>query len=135
MTEATMERPLWPAIKRGLAGHCPKCGEGKILHSYLKVNDTCPVCQEELHHHRADDGPAYLTILLVGKVMILALTMMWEYWRPDPLTMALVISALALITSLTALPRFKGMIVAYQWAKRMHGFDSAPATQPVAQEG
>lgn len=128
MTELMMDRPLWPAVKNGLAGHCPNCGEGKILHSYLKVNDECPVCKEELHHHRADDGPAYLTILLVGKVMIFTLTMMWEFWRPDPLTMALVISALALMTSLLALPRFKGMIVAYQWAKRMHGFDIAPAS-------
>lgn len=122
MTELTMDRPLMPAIKRGLALKCPNCGEGNVLHSYLKVHDSCQVCHEELHHHRADDGPAYLTILLVGKVMIFALTLMWEYWRPEPLTMALVIGALALATSLLALPRFKGMIVAYQWAKRMHGF-------------
>lgn len=122
MSELTMERPLMPAVKKGLALRCPNCGEGKILHDYLKVHDECPVCHEELHHHRADDGPAYLTILLVGKVMIFALTMMWEFWRPDPLTMALVIGALALATSLFALPRFKGLIVAYQWAKRMHGF-------------
>lgn len=123
MTELTMDRPLMPAVKKGLALRCPNCGEGKILHSYLKVNDECPVCHEELHHHRADDGPAYLTILLVGKVMILALTLMWEFWRPDPMTMALMISAIALVTSLLALPRFKGLIVAYQWAHRMHGFD------------
>ncbi|MFY0595391.1 MAG: DUF983 domain-containing protein [Cognatishimia sp.] len=123
MTEVISNRPLAPALKNGLALKCPKCGEGNVLHSYLKVHDECSVCHEELHHHRADDGPAYLTILLVGKVMIFSLTMMWEFWRPDPLTMALVISAIAIVVSLLALPRFKALIVAYQWAKRMHGFD------------
>lgn len=123
MTELTMDRPLMPAVKKGLALRCPNCGEGKILHSYLKVHDECSVCHEEFHHHRADDGPAYVTILIVGHVMIFALTMMWEFWRPSALTMALTISAIALVTALAMLPRVKGMIVAYQWAKRMHGFD------------
>ena len=40
-----------------------------MLRGYLKVRDECAVCGEELHHHRADDGPAYLTILLVGHLM------------------------------------------------------------------
>ena len=38
----TAERPAWPAIRRGLACRCPKCGEGALLHSYLKVNLACP---------------------------------------------------------------------------------------------
>lgn len=121
-TTMTEDRPLMPAVKRGLALRCPNCGEGKVLHSYLKVNDECPVCHEELHHHRADDGPAYVTILLVGHVMGLALHIMWEYWRPEPLTMALSLSAIAVVSALLMLPRVKGMIVAYQWAKRMNGF-------------
>lgn len=122
MTELMMDRPLKPAILNGLALRCPKCGEGKVLHSYLKVHDTCPACQEELHHHRADDGPAYVTILIVGHVMVFALTTMWEIWRPSAMTMALTISAIAVITALTMLPRVKSMIIAYQWAKRMNGF-------------
>src|SRR5690606_36421697 len=48
------------AIKRGLRGRCPNCGEGRIFRSFLKVSDSCPVCGEALHHHRADDLPAYL---------------------------------------------------------------------------
>jgi uncharacterized protein (DUF983 family) len=119
------DRPLGPALMRGLAGKCPNCGEGKVLHSYLKVNDSCAHCHEELHHHRADDGPAYVTILLVGHVMGLALHIMWEYWRPEPLTMALSLSAIAAVSALLMLPRVKGMIVAFQWAKRMGGFGNS----------
>jgi hypothetical protein len=60
------ERPLKPALLRGWRCRCPNCGAGPMMRGYLKVRDACPVCQQELFHHRADDGPAYLTILIVG---------------------------------------------------------------------
>ncbi|MEM7090435.1 MAG: DUF983 domain-containing protein [Pseudomonadota bacterium] len=119
------ERPTWPALRRGFGGRCPKCGKGKLLHSYLKVNDHCPNCGEEFFHHRADDGPAYLTILLVGHLMAPALHVSYVHFRPDPLTLALGFSVACAASSLYLLPRLKGMIVAYQWARRMHGFENA----------
>ena len=64
------DRPLRPALRRGLMGKCPRCGEGNMFRAYLKVADACPVCGEELIHQRADDAPAYLTILLVGHFTI-----------------------------------------------------------------
>ena len=64
---------------------CPKCGTGPMLRSYLKVNDHCPVCREDLSHHRADDGPAYLTILIVGHLMAPLLHVAFVTWRPEPL--------------------------------------------------
>ncbi len=66
---APEDRPLKPALLRGWRRRCPNCGAGPMLRGYLKVRDSCPVCGEELHHHRADDGPAYLTILIVGHLL------------------------------------------------------------------
>ncbi|WP_370228208.1 DUF983 domain-containing protein [Cognatishimia sp.] len=116
------ERPLMPSIVKGLQCRCPNCGKGRLLHSYLKVVDSCSECGEDYSHQRADDGPAYLTILVVGHVIIFFLTTMWEYMRPSPLTLAITMCSLAAVVALLVLPRFKGMIVAWQWAKRMHGF-------------
>ncbi|MFV0245743.1 MAG: DUF983 domain-containing protein [Qingshengfaniella sp.] len=116
------ERPLKPAVLRGLRCRCPKCGEGAILEGYLKVRPACPVCGEDLTPQRADDGPAYLTILVVGHLMAPLILVAYQTMRPDPLTMALVFSAGCVALSLFLLPRFKGMIVGIQWAKRMHGF-------------
>ena len=59
-------REVRPALMRGWRRRCPKCGKGPMMKSYLAVRDHCPVCNENLAHHRADDGPAYLTILIVG---------------------------------------------------------------------
>lgn len=110
------------AMLRGWRQKCPRCGKGPLMRSYLGVRDACPVCGQELNHHRADDGPAYLTILIVGHVM--APLMIWSFttFRPDPLTLATIFTIGCVGLSLYLLPRLKGMIVGLQWAKRMYGF-------------
>ncbi|MBD3766179.1 MAG: DUF983 domain-containing protein [Rhodobacterales bacterium] len=118
------ERPLFPALVRGWCLRCPGCGSGPLLRGYLKVRDTCPVCGEELYHQRADDGPAYLTILLVGHLMAPLILWVFIEFRPDPLTLASVFSVGTVALSLFLLPRLKGAMIGLQWAKRMHGFGS-----------
>lgn len=130
MTDTTndapnVDRPTKPAIWNGLRGRCPNCGEGKLFQGYLKVSDNCGHCGQALHHHRADDGPAYLTILVVGHIMGFVIHFMWSAFRPEPWVMATVLTTLAVALSLYLLPRLKGMVVAIQWAKRMHGFGAA----------
>lgn len=92
------------------------------MKSYLKVRDNCTVCGEALHHHRADDGPAYLTILIVGHLMAPAIIWAFTEFRPDPMVLASVFTVGCVALSLYLLPRLKGAIVGLQWAKRMHGF-------------
>ncbi len=119
-------RPTKPALIRGWRRRCPKCGSGPLFKGYLSVRDACPVCQQELHHHRADDGPAYLTILVVGHLMAPFLHMTFTHFdKPDPLIVATVFCVACVALSLYLLPRLKGAVVAIQWAKRMHGFKHA----------
>ncbi|MCB1358495.1 MAG: DUF983 domain-containing protein [Maritimibacter sp.] len=121
------ERALGQAVWRGWKRRCPACGTGPMLKNYLKVRDTCPVCSEELYHQRADDGPAYLTILVVGHLMAPLLGAAWVIWRPDPTVLATVFAIGTVAAALWFLPRFKGMMVGFQWAKRMHGFGAGLA--------
>ena len=117
------ERHLWPAVARGWRRRCPNCGSGPLMSGYLKVRDECPVCGEELFHQRADDGPAYLTILIVGHVMAPVIYAVFTHFRPDPMVLFSVIATGCVALSLYLLPRLKGMIVGVQWSRRMHGFD------------
>jgi len=119
------DRPMRPAMLRGWRRRCPSCGSGPLLRGYLKVRDTCPVCNEELHHQRADDGPAYLTILIVGKLMIPPFFWAFLTYRPDPLVLASLFSVATVALSLYLLPRLKGVIVGIQWSRRMHGFGTS----------
>ncbi|MDA1154528.1 MAG: DUF983 domain-containing protein [Proteobacteria bacterium] len=121
-TSYAAERPTKPAIMNGLRCRCPNCGQGKLFDRYLHVADICPNCGEELFHHRADDGPAYLVILLVAHIIGFAIHFMWVAWRPDPWVMATVLSLGAVALSLALLRPMKGLMVGIQWARRMHGF-------------
>lgn len=121
-TDGEPERPAWPAIRRGWRRKCPACGSGPLMRSYLQVTPVCPVCREELHHQRADDGPAYLTILIVGHLMAPLLLIIYQTWRPDPLVLFTLFAVGCVTLSLYLLPRLKGAMVGYQWARYMNGF-------------
>ncbi|MEM7237625.1 MAG: DUF983 domain-containing protein [Pseudomonadota bacterium] len=116
------DRSLLPALLRGWKRKCPNCGGGPLLKGYLTVRNTCPSCGEHLHHHRADDMPAWATIMIVGHVigpMLLFIEIeysppLWVHWAVWP---ALSVGMVAWL-----LPRIKGMVVAMQWTWRMHGF-------------
>ncbi|MFT3689073.1 DUF983 domain-containing protein [Paenirhodobacter sp.] len=121
------DRPLGPAVLRGLMCRCPNCGRGPLLDGYLTVRTACPACSEDFRPQRADDGPAYLTILIVGHLM--APLILWAFvaFRPSPLTLIAVFATGCVALSLFLLPRLKGMIVAIQWSRRMHGFGAGEA--------
>ncbi len=120
-------REMTTAVLRGWRRRCPNCGSGPMLRGYLKVRDTCPVCGEALHHHRADDGPPYLTLLIVGH--IIGPGMLWAYmtWEPDPFTFMAIFMVASVALSLFFLPRLKGVMVGVQWASRMGGFGRGSA--------
>jgi uncharacterized protein (DUF983 family) len=107
---------------RGLLGRCPACGRGRLFRRFLKVNESCPDCGEELHHHRADDFPAYLVIVIVGHLIVpAALHIEMEfapsYWIHLALWLPLILGL-----SLGLLQPIKGAVVATQWRLGMHGF-------------
>lgn len=127
-TASPPERDVWLAMKRGLRCRCPNCGEGRLFRAFLKVNDTCPVCGETLFHHRADDLPAYLVIVIVGHIVVpIALAVETNFAPPIPLQLAIYLP-LTLISALLLLQPVKGAVVGLQWALRMHGFDDADST-------
>ncbi|WP_395446721.1 DUF983 domain-containing protein [Aminobacter sp. UC22_36] len=128
-------RPVWQAIKRGLFCKCPNCGQGKLFASFVKTVDQCEVCHEEIFHHRADDLPAYLVVVIVGHIVVGAFMgveatsklALWQHlliWVP-----------LTIISALALLRPMKGAVVGMQWALYMHGFggeEDAVETHPEA---
>jgi uncharacterized protein (DUF983 family) len=116
------ERDTMQAMWRGFRGRCPHCGESRLFRAFLKSVDACEHCGEEMKHHRADDLPAYLVVLIVGHIVVgafvsaeLIFTLStWQHlaiWAP--LTVAM---------SLALLQPVKGAVIGLQWALYMHGF-------------
>lgn len=128
---AKRDRNIWQSIKRGAAGKCPNCGKGKMFYRYLKVNDRCPNCGEELFHHRADDAPPYLTILVVAHIVGSGILAVDTFAPSLPIAYHLAIwPALTIGLCLWLLPIFKGGLIGLQWALRMHGFETASTDTP-----
>jgi uncharacterized protein (DUF983 family) len=117
-----MRRPLLTAIKRGFLGRCPRCGQGRLFRSFVKTVDRCDRCGEEIHHHRADDLPAYLVVIIVGHIVVGAFmgveaTSTLSTWQHLAIWVPLTI-----ILALVLLQPVKGAVVGLQWALYMHGF-------------
>jgi uncharacterized protein (DUF983 family) len=89
------------------------------------------VCGEDLHHQRADDAPPYITMLIVGHIVVAGVLAAEEAWPQSPMWLgAIVWIWLTFILSLLLLPRVKGALVGYQWALRMHGFGGQETDAP-----
>jgi uncharacterized protein (DUF983 family) len=120
------KRDVWPAMKRGFRGRCPRCGEGKLFRAFLKTADACSHCGLDFTPHRADDLPAYLVIVIVGHIVVpTALLIETNYAPPVGLQLAIYLP-LTFFAALALLQPVKGTVVGLQWALRMHGFDENP---------
>jgi uncharacterized protein (DUF983 family) len=111
-SETVATRPdIWTAIKRGLGQRCPICGQGKLFRSYLKLSETCSCCRAKLSELRADDGPAWLTILIVGHLIVPFFIVTVRSGAPDWVYYA-VLFPLTIVMTLALLPFSKGLFVA-----------------------
>ncbi len=120
--DAKPARPLMQAMKRGFAGKCPHCGNGKLFRAFVKPVDACAECGEDYTHQRADDLPAYLVVLIVGHItvggfMFTEMTTVWPGW----LHLAVWVP-ITIVLSLLLLQPIKGAVIGLQWANYMHGF-------------
>ena len=108
--------PLARSIGRGLSHRCPACGQGRLFGRYLKVQPHCARCDHELALYPADDGPAYLTILLIGHLIIAPLLIFPIIWQSDPrISLPIILSTLTVVT-LALLPRIKGGWIGLMYA-------------------
>lgn len=109
-------RDMRQAVRRGLAGRCPNCGKGHLFRGYLKPVSACAACGEDISHIQADDGPAWLTILIVGHLIVAAVLTI-DGWAGWPMWVSMVFyPSLAMVMILALLPFAKGVFIGAIWA-------------------
>jgi uncharacterized protein (DUF983 family) len=109
------------AIARGALGRCPRCGQGHILHRYLKVVEKCSVCGEAYGHFRADDAPPWLTILIVGHITVPVILAIEENYQIAMWVELAIYLPIVVLLTLAILPRCKGAILGLLWAMKAEG--------------
>ncbi len=115
IAEIPCSRPdRWTAIWRGFRRRCPCCGQGRLFRSYLRLTDRCATCATALGELRADDGPAWATILVVGHIVVPCFVVAARGDAPAWVQFGVLLPAAIALTALL-LPRFKGVFVALLW--------------------
>ena len=115
MNNKDITRPgFWKVVGRGTIGKCPKCGIGHLFKKYLKNVDSCNSCGEALGHIRADDGPSWLTIILVGHVFAFLLAVVPNTNLPTWQIVTLWCLT-GFVSALLILPRAKGLFIGIIW--------------------
>ncbi len=115
--QRAQEAPPWPvpalftALWRGLCCKCPACGQSKLFQGYLKVVPDCDNCGAPLGHVRADDLPPYVTILVVGHIVVPGMLILEQMEHPADWVQAVIWLPVTTILCLTLLRPIKGAAV------------------------
>ena len=114
---------IWPAIARAVAGKCPACGRGKFFRSYVHQVENCSSCGEHFGKIHADDGPAWLTIIIIGHLVVPSALYAETVFRWSLLVSITVWPLTAVALTLAVLPRAKAVFIAAIWAMKAPGFE------------
>lgn len=89
---------------------------------FLKPTTACTHCGTAWDRHQADDFPSYVVIILLGHILvpIMAETM----GRGIPMMVLMILwPGIALVLAAILIQPAKGGVIAFQWSRRMHGFE------------
>ena len=109
------KRKIGALVSRGFRKKCPNCGRGKLFKSYLTQVDACADCSEPFGHIEADDGPAWVTMLVVSTLVIPFFPILLKGGNYSEWGIMSTLVFLTLFLSYFFLPRFKGMFLALLW--------------------
>jgi uncharacterized protein (DUF983 family) len=113
-------------VTTGLAGRCPRCGEGRLFDGFLKLRPACSACGLDFNFADSGDGPAVLIMFLAGFLLIGGvLTTELIYEPPIWVHLALWIPA-SVILCLGLLRPLKGLTIAIQYANKAGQGRSGP---------
>lgn len=102
---------LWTGIGRGLSRRCPTCGQGELFRGFLKVSSHCAVCAADNGAYPSDDLPPYVTIALVGHVVV-PLFFWFDHSFATPLwTQFAIWPPLTVLLTISLLPFVKGGVI------------------------
>ena len=103
------------AFAAGLAGRCPRCGQGKLFAGFLMLRPGCEACGLDYSFADAGDGPAVFVILFAGFAVIIPALIVEFVYQPPFWLHAVLWGPLILLTTLGPLRLLKGLLIALQY--------------------
>jgi uncharacterized protein (DUF983 family) len=116
MPDAAADAPSLYAT--GLAGRCPRCGQGRLFKGFLSLNPRCEACGLDFSFADSGDGPAFFIMSIVG-ILVVGLALVVEFAYEPPIWLHLVVwSVLTIVLSLAMARPAKGLMIALQYRHR-----------------
>lgn len=117
----SFEKPsFWKMVSFAIKLKCPNCGKEKLFARYQKQIQQCSTCHTEWGHIRADDGPTWLTLMVVGHIVFpTALALEFSSlstWIARPAWIMLLFTL-----TLAFLPVAKALFIAMIWRNNAPG--------------
>jgi uncharacterized protein (DUF983 family) len=107
-----------PPYSNGLAGGCPRCGQGKLFAGFVTVAPRCSVCNLDFSFADSGDGPAVFVMLFAG-FLVVGLALWTELTFDPPIWIHLAIFLpLTLIVCIGLLRPLKGLLIALQYRNK-----------------
>jgi len=110
--------PPQPPVSTGVAGRCPRCGQGKLFDGFLSIAPNCRSCGLDFKFADAGDGPAVFVTLLAGFFVLGAALWVELKYEPPMWVHVVIFMPLTLIVCLAMLRPLKGVMVALQYRNR-----------------
>jgi uncharacterized protein (DUF983 family) len=106
------------SIRAGLSRRCPRCGEGHLFRSFLKIDERCEACGLDFGFADPADGPAFFAMTGVG-IIVTALWAIWAAAFQPPIWAQFLVVFPALIGGcLATLEPIKAWLVAQQYVQK-----------------
>ncbi len=121
----------WAALWRGARFRCPRCGDAHLFARFLKPMSFCPACAQDWRGQRADDFPAYISMLVTGHLLAPVIIALELGFSPPVNVLAAIVVPAAMVMMLGLLQPAKGAVIALQWWTGMHGFVRERRSDPV----
>lgn len=104
------------AVRRALAGHCPRCGKGKLFAGPVTFASACSECGLDYAAFNVGDGAASFLILAVGAIVTGSALWLELSVEPPWWVHVLLWLPLTLILSVGLMRLAKGALLALEFA-------------------
>ena len=101
----------------GLAGRCPRCGEGALFSGFLKVTPVCESCGLDLKFADSGDGPTVFVIFAVAPIVMILAFITEALFHPAPWMHLVLWIPTIIILALLLLRPFKATMIALQYQR------------------
>jgi len=111
------DQPVSPSnpILNGLAGRCPRCGEGPLFQGFLALAPKCTVCGLDYRFIDSGDGPAFFVMTFSGFIVVAAALIVEVVYQPPYWVHAALWIPLIFITTLLPIRPLKGLLIGVQY--------------------